>query len=105
MADSILVTRLARRLQEASEATAKGEGFWPTLADVAARECERTVTTTNKSLPVLPVLALARHREGFVVLLDGATLAEVHAQVLPLFDAGQREDVWIVEVRRIVTGA
>lgn len=105
MADSILIQRLARRLREASEATAKGEGFWPTLADIAARECERTVTTTNKPLPVLPVLALSRHREGFAFLLDGATLAETYAQVLPLFDAGQPEDVWIVEVKRIVAGA
>ena len=105
MADSILIQRLTRRLQEASETTAKGEGFWPTLADVAARECERVVTTTNKPLPVLSVLALSPQREGFTFLLDGASVTDVYAQVLPLFDAGQREDVWIVEIRRIVTGA
>ena len=105
MADSILIQRLARRLQEASDATAKGEGFWPTLADIAARECERTVTTTTKPIPALPILALSPRREGFVLLLDGFTVADVSAQVLPLFDAGQQEDVWIVDVKRIVAGA
>ena len=104
MADSILIQRLARRLQAASEATQKGEGFWPALATLAATECERVITTTNRPLPALPTLALGHRREGFVRLLDGATLGDVYAQVLPLFDAGQRDDVWIVEVKRIVAG-
>ena len=103
MADSILIQRLAKRLQEAADGTPKGEGFWPALAVLAATECERTVTTTNKPLPVLAFLALAKRREVFVPLLDGATLGDIYAQVLPLFDAGQPEDVWIVEVKRIVS--
>lgn len=104
MADPVLLKRIARKLQEAGEATPKGDGFWPTLAEVAATECERVVTTVNKPLPALPILALAQRREGFVFLLDGGTAADVYAQVLPLFDGGQREDVWIVDVKRIVSG-
>ena len=38
MADSILIQRIAQRLAEASEATPKGEGFWPALATIAANE-------------------------------------------------------------------
>lgn len=106
MADSILVKRLAARLAEAGEATPKGEGFWPTLAAIAATEATiPTVAVSLKPLPVLSMLALSRRREGFVLLVDGATVADVVSQVQPLFDAGQRDDVWIVDVKRIVTRA
>lgn len=103
MADSILVQRIAKRLQEASDATAKGEGFWPTLATIAADEALLpTVPVIVKPVPVLSMLALSRRREGFTLLVDGATVQDLAGQVQALFDAGQREDAWIVEVKRIV---
>lgn len=103
MADSILIKRLAARLSEASDATPKGEGFWPTLAQIAAEEAAKpTVAMAQKPLPALPMLALGKRREGFVFLVDGTTVADVAGQVSPLFDAGQRDDVWVVEVKRIV---
>ena len=103
MADSILIQRIAQRLAEASEATPKGEGFWPALATIAANEAlVPIVPVMVKPVPVLSMLALSHRREGFAFLVDGATVQDVAGQVQAAFDAGHRDDVWIVEVKRIV---
>ena len=103
MADPVLIKRLAQRLAEAGENTPKGEGFWPILATIALDEAAKpTLSLTTKPLPSLPVLALGKRRDGFVQLVDGATLADLAGQVQAIFDAGQRDDVWVVEVKRIV---
>lgn len=103
MADPILVKRLAQRLQEASEATPKGEGFWPALATLAADEAVRVVSVQQQVLPVNLFVAAYQRREGLRFIASAATLAEVNqVAVTFLQETGVSDRVWIMEIRRVL---
>ena len=105
MADPSLLTRLARRLQAASESTPKGEGFWPAMAAIAAAETERTIGVTLGPVPQKPFYALAAEREGLVVIGQGALLADVSDMAMTYFQEGGIADVSLVEVKRVLVRA
>lgn len=104
MANDILKARLAIRLAEASGATPQGEGYWETLADVAAGEMGRIITQTRLPLPTEPLLALVKQREGFSgPVAQAATITELAGLVDTVLERRGYGEIWMLEVRRIVS--
>lgn len=102
MSDPVLIKRLTRRLQEASEATPKGEGFWPALAEIAATEATRTVTSQPLALPADPFLVVVRVQEGLQTVAASATLAGATQAVTIFLNERGSGEASIVEVRRVL---
>jgi hypothetical protein len=102
MTDPILVQRLAHLLEGMSEATPKGEGFWPAVAAFAANEIARTVVKTTQPLPAEPFVALVKARETLAIVARDATLAGLADQVTAALDRRGEGTVWLVQVRQIV---
>ena len=102
MADPILLQRLAQRLAETSEATPKGEGFWPTLAQVAAEEAARSIVVELRGQPTQPFLAVRRAHEGLVVIAQTATLIGAQNAATTALEARGTGEVWVIEIRRVL---
>lgn len=105
MADPVIVKRLAQKLQEAADATPKGEGFWPDLARLAAEEYAKVIVVTQQALPPKPFLAVVAQREGYRLVARGATLVELTAPATAFFDEGGSGELWVVEIKRVYVGS
>lgn len=102
MADPILLKRLATKLQEASESTPKGEGFWPTLAQVVADEAARTVVTQLRGVPANPFVAVTKTLDGYRQVGRADTLAALQPVVEAYLQERGAGEVWVVEVQRVL---
>ena len=102
MADPILIQRLTHLLHEASESTPKGEGFWPTLADLAAAECARTVVVEQRGLPSQPFAAVRKTHEGLAIVARGVSLVEIQNAATTVLETRGVGEVWLLEIRRVL---
>lgn len=102
MTDPILLQRLAQRLAETSEATPKGEGFWPTLAQVAAEEAARSVVVEQRGLPTQPFLAIRRTHEGFALVARENSLLAVQTAATTALEARGTGELWLVQIRTVL---
>lgn len=102
MADASLIKRLATKLQETSDQTPKGEGYWATLAEVAADEAVRTITVSQDILPPDPFLAVVKRHEGFMLIARADLLANLSGPVEAYFQAGGLGSVWCLEIRKVL---
>ena len=104
MADLTTLRRIARRLALLAETTPRGDTFWPTLAEAAARELESPPTVTQAALPAEPMVAVTPSGDGYQLIARGATVADLQGPVstyLAEKGVGAR-DVWIAEIRRVL---
>lgn len=102
MADPILVKRLTRLLEETSDATPKGEGFWPALATAAADEAARTLTIEQRALPPEPFLVVVRAHEGLRTVARAATLSGASQAAMSFLEERGIGEVLVVEIRRVL---
>ena len=103
MTDPLLVQRLAARLAEASEATPKGDGFWPALATIAAEESVKTIVVIQGAIPVDRFVGVVRHREGgWRQIAEGTGLVDLTTKITTYYEVGGRGDVAIMEIKRIL---
>lgn len=102
MADPVLIKRLTRLLEETSEATPKGEGFWATLAAAAADEAARALTIQQLALPVEPFLVAIRAHEGLRTVASSPTLGGASQAAMSFLEERGIGEALIVEVRRVL---
>ena len=105
MADLIQLKRLARRLKERSATTPQNDDLWPVLAQLAADELARTVLVTRQPQPDQRFVGLNVGRESLREVGRTALLTDLDGAVNDWYQGGGTGEVWLVEVKRIVTGA